>query len=61
MKLVRFGVLEKMSMSVRGVSIQELISTNEKTLLIEQNKLMERKMKVISNSVPVESRREVVE
>lgn len=47
MKLVRFGVLEKMDLSVRGASLQELTKeNNEKTVLIEQNKLMECKRKV---------------
>ncbi|XP_037044454.1 uncharacterized protein LOC119080290 isoform X2 [Bradysia coprophila] len=45
MKLVRFGVLEKMDVSVRGVSIQGLTNQNEKTKLIEQSKLMECKKK----------------
>lgn len=46
-KLVRFGVLEKMDWSVRCVSLQELTKeNNEKTVLIEQNKLMELKKKV---------------
>lgn len=47
MKLVRFGVLEKMDWSVRCVSLQELTKENNaKTVLIEQNKLMELKKKV---------------
>ncbi len=46
MRLVRFGVLEKMDASVRGVSIQGLTSQNEKTVVIERNKLMECKKKV---------------
>lgn len=47
MKLVRFGVLDKINTSVRGVSLQELMKCNEKTVLVEQNKLRECKKKVI--------------
>lgn len=48
MKLVRFGVLEKMDRSVRGYSLQELIKDNNaKTTLIEQQRLTEIKKKVI--------------
>lgn len=48
MKLVRFGVLEKMDRSVRGVSLQELTKdNNEKNALREQKRLMEYKKKVI--------------
>lgn len=46
LKIVRFGVLEKMDRSVRCQSMQELIKNNEKTVDIERNKLMGFKKKV---------------